>query len=268
MTHSLITGGSSGIGLAIASILLKRGERVSILAREAARLEQARVFLLSNGAESGKLFLKSCDVEDHGELRAAVASAVDANGKIDVLVANAGIAIPDLFDEQSSEDFGRQIGVNLIGVANSVRAVYGAMKERSSGKIAIVSSGAGLLGIPGYTAYCASKSGLRGFAEALRLEAANHGISVMVCYPPDTDTPQYRQEIRLRPDAAKQYLGASTPVSANAIARKIVKGLDHKRKRVYFSWGVASLAIFGGLIEPVLQRIYLGKFERLTHFQK
>ena len=265
MTHSLITGGSSGIGLAVASILLKRGERVSIVAREVKRLEQARDFLLSDGAESDKLFLQSCDVEDYGELRLAVANAVNAHGMIDVLVANAGIVIPNVFDEQSGEDFGRQIGVNLIGVANSVRAVYGAMKDRSSGKIAIVSSGAGLLGIPGYTAYCASKSGLRGFAEALRLEAASHGISVIVCYPPDTDTPQYRQEIRLRPDAANQFLGASTPAAVNAIARKIVEGLDHKRKRVYFSWGVASLAIFGGLVEPVLQGLYFKKLRNPTH---
>src|SRR5690606_24418580 len=149
MRHVLVTGGSSGIGLAIASILLSRGERVTLLARDGARLAAAATSLAAEAGGPERIHTVQADVTD--------AASVAAAGPVEALVASAGIVEPALFDAQPAVDFERQIAVNLLGVANSVRAVLPAMYGKGSGRVAIVSSGAGLIGIPGYSAYCASK---------------------------------------------------------------------------------------------------------------
>lgn len=81
------------------------------------------------------------------------------------------------------------------------------MTQRGAGKIMIIASGAAFVGIPGYSAYCASNYVLKGYAAALRLEAAPHGINVSICFPPDTLTRQFEQEIGIRPAEANLFIG-------------------------------------------------------------
>ncbi len=99
-------------------------------------------------------------------LEAAVARAIDRFGPCSVLVSSAGIVEPGAFEDQPAETFDRQIAVNLTGTANAVRAVLPAMRQAGGGRIMLVSSGAALIGIHGYAAYCASKYALRGYAGA------------------------------------------------------------------------------------------------------
>jgi short-subunit dehydrogenase len=152
----------------------------------------------------------------------------------------------------SASIFEEQISINFLGTANAVRSVYRGMKARRSGRIMMISSGAALVGIFGYTAYCASKSALVGFAEALSAEAEAFGVRISICFPPDTLTPQYRREISMRPAEAKILMGSVKPWSAEAVAARIVRGLEQGKAKIHFGFSLAALAYFGPLIKPPL----------------
>ncbi|WP_430258537.1 SDR family oxidoreductase [Neorhizobium sp. IRS_2294] len=246
--HVIVTGGSSGIGLEVARIYACRGARVSIIARTAAMLESAVVDLRSTG--KADIRCERADVANDSEISRAVDACEAAFGPCDVLVASAGMVEPAFFDQQSQSDFSRQIDVNLLGTANAVRSVYAGMKSRGQGAIMIVSSGAALIGIPGYTAYCASKSALTGFAEALQAESVGDGVTIALCFPPDTETPQFERELAKRPAQARALMGAAPPWKANAVAEKIVRGIDRRSKKVYFGFSITGLGLFGPLVKP------------------
>ncbi|KAA8527563.1 hypothetical protein F0562_034722 [Nyssa sinensis] len=162
--HVFITGGSSGIGLALAHQAALEGARVSILARNRDKLEEAKHSIqLSTGID---VAVYSADVREFD----AVKRAVEEAGPIDVLVCNQGVFVPQELESQELEE----VKVGLIGGPAS---------------IAIMSSQAGQVGIYGYTAYSASKFGLRGMAEALQQEVIADNIHVSLIFPPDTETP-------------------------------------------------------------------------------
>lgn len=245
MRHVLVTGGSSGIGLAVADLLLERGDRVSLVARDAERLaEAARVLSRGEEARAGRIFIVPADVADGEAVSRAAEEATSRFGVIDALVASAGIVEPARFLEQDAAVFDRQISVNLTGVSNSVRAVVPGMRGKG-GRVMIVSSGAGLIGIPGYSAYCASKFALRGLAAALRVEMASAGVSVSICFPPDTLTPQLERELPLRPPEAQAMIGRVRPQETAIVARAILAGMDRGRREIHFGLTLRLLGYFG-----------------------
>ena len=262
--HIIVTGGSSGIGLAIAKLYAARGDRVSLLARHSGRLEQARIEIAAmSGVDLSRIQIVSVDVASANQVLEAVESCERAFGPCDILIASAGIVEPSAFDIMPATVFDEQIATNLLGTANIVRAVYNGMKTRNAGKIMMISSGAALIGIYGYTAYCASKSALIGFAEALSAEAAVSGVDVSICFPPDTLTPQYSHEMSMRPAEAELLMGTVKPWSAEAVAAKIVRGLDRGRTRIHFGLSLTALAYFGPLIKPPLIWWYSRKLRKI-----
>ncbi|SSC67858.1 SDR family oxidoreductase [Ciceribacter selenitireducens] len=263
MVHVVITGGSSGIGLAVARQYLARAARVTLIGRSRERLEAARALLVSEtGRSADDIFIASLDVADDAAVQAAL-SAVEADvGPCDILVTSAGMVAPAPFDALSGAEFRRHVDTNLHGTVHVISAVYAGMKARRRGRIMIVSSGAGLIGLHGYTAYCASKSALIGFAEALRVESRGHGIDVSICFPPDTDTPQLAAELRLRPPEAVAMMGSAGLWSAEAVARRIVKGLDRGQAEIFFTPSLYLLSRFGGIAKPWLYRWFHRKQRR------
>jgi NAD(P)-dependent dehydrogenase (short-subunit alcohol dehydrogenase family) len=263
--HVIVTGGSSGIGLAIAKLYAARGARVSLLARDSGRLEQARSELAAiSSVDPAHIQIASVDVASAGQTLEAVAACERILGPCDILVASAGIVEPCAFDAMPAAIFDEQITTNLLGTANVVRAVYKGMKARGGGKIMMISSGAALIGIHGYTAYCASKSALAGFAEALGMEAGGFGIRVSICFPPDTLTPQYRREMAMRPAEAERLMGTVKPWSAEAVAARIVRGLDRGKARIHFGLSLTALAYFGPLIKPPLMWWFSRRVRKIT----
>jgi short-subunit dehydrogenase len=267
--HVIVTGGSSGIGLAVAKLYATRGDRVSLLARHFGRLEQARNELTAiSSVDPSRIQIASVDVASASQTLEAVALCERAFGPCDILVASAGIVEPCAFDAMPAAVFDEQIATNLVGTANVVRAVYKGMKARRGGKIMMISSGAALIGIYGYTAYCASKSALAGFAEALRAEAGAFGVRISVCFPPDTLTPQYRREMSMRPAEAELLMGSVKPWSADAVATKIVRGLDRGKVRIHFGLSLTALAYFGPLIKPPLMWWFSRKMRKITEQER
>jgi len=263
--HVIVTGGSSGIGLAIAKIYASRGAQVSLLARHAGRLEEAQAEIAElPGSDRSRIQTISVDVTSAAQTSSAIETCEASFGPCDILVASAGVVEPVVFDAMPPSVFDEQVSINLLGTANVVRAVYKGMKSRGEGRIMMISSGAALIGIFGYTAYCASKSALNGFAEALRAEAGVRGVQVYICFPPDTLTPQYRREIAMRPAEAEILMGSVKPWDAERVAAKIVGGVDRGRAKVHFGFSLTMLAYFGPLIKPPLMWWFSRKTRKIT----
>jgi 3-dehydrosphinganine reductase len=261
MGHCLITGGSSGIGLSLARLLLLQGETVSLVARDLDKLESARSWLISEGARIDRIHFEAADVADEPSLRRAVLACEAVLGPVDIAIASAGVVTPSLFHTQDALQFDRQIAVNLTGVANTVRLIFPGMISAGRGRIMIISSGAALVSIPGYSAYCASKAALRAFTASLRLEAGSHGVIVSACFPPDTLTPQLEQEMGFRPAEARLFIGTHKPWDVDVVANRILKGLRDGRAEVHFGFTLTALAYIEPLIRPFLHRIYARKLK-------
>lgn len=172
-----ITGTSTGFGRALAEEALKRGDRVVATARDP---EQVRDLEQDYPERARAVRL---DVTDLDEVQASVEAAMEAFGQIDVVVNNAGYGLLGAIEEVSEEDMRRQIEVNLFGVLNVTRAVLPRMRERRSGHFLNISSVGGFVGVPGFGIYNATKFGVEGISEGLRLEVAPLGIHVTIVEP-------------------------------------------------------------------------------------
>lgn len=253
MPHALVTGGSSGIGLEVARRLAGRGYDVTILARDRAKLEHAVAALLTARREGRqRVAAASADVARREELRAAIAGATQERGDVDLLVASAGIAHPGYFLEQADELFDRTMAVDYFGCLHAVRAVAPAMVRRRSGSIVLVGSGAGLVGVFGYTTYAPAKFALRGLAECLRAEMRPHGVHVAIAYPPDTDTPQLAAESATKPPETRAIAEGGGLWSAGDVAEAILRGVERRRFAIYPGWQMAALGRLHSLLAPLL----------------
>ena len=262
MTHVIVTGGSSGIGAAIAAIHAGRGANVSLLARREIHLSGTVESLRSMPGVDGAIRQAAVDVTDAAALAEAISACETSLGHCDVLVTAAGIVHPGRFDTIDAALSEAQVNVNLFGTMNAVRCVYAGMLARRSGQILMISSGAGLVGLFGYAGYCASKFAVTGFAEALRLEARPHGVSVSICFPPDTETPQLEAERPLRPREADAIIGNATPMRAQDVAEAAVAGTDKGRFAIYPNREMQLLGRFGSVAMPTLRRLFDARIRR------
>lgn len=252
MTHVIITGGSSGIGAALAEASAARGDDVSLIARTQTPL-LTRLHDLMTRYGKNRFHAEVADTGDGPAIKAAIERSEDILGPCTTLITSAGIVVPGRFEAQPPEVFESQFQTNFFGTVNAVRAVYPGMKARRQGKILMLGSGAGLIGIFGYTAYCASKYAVAGFAEALRAEARPLGVTVSICFPPDTETPQLAAERPLRPAEAQAAMGAGGLWSADAVARAALAGLDRRQFAIYPGMQMKMLGLFGSVAMPFLR---------------
>jgi 3-oxoacyl-[acyl-carrier protein] reductase len=165
----LVTGGNRGIGLAIAGRLAAEGDNVVVTSR--------------SGDPVDGFTVAACDIRDTAQVDAAFKVAEEANGPVEVLVANAGITRDQLLALMSEDDFADVVNTNLTGAYRvTKRAVRGMIRMRR-GRIILISSVVGLLGSAGQANYAASKAGLVGFARSLARELASRNITVNVVAP-------------------------------------------------------------------------------------
>ncbi len=262
--HALISGGSSGIGLALARRLVQQSWHVSLIARDQARLSAAQAqlgALRQNPAQKINIF--SADVADEAATHHAAEQAVDASGPPRLVIASAGMVIPGLLEDQTSADFRRSMEVNYFGALNLVRACLPHLRAQNEGRIVLISSGAGLIGLYGYTSYAPTKFALRGFGEALRSELVGSPIGVSVVYPPDTDTPQLQAELKTRPAITSALVGKAGVKSADSIATSILKGVARGRFTIAPGLEMTMLARFGSMVplvnkfsfDPMIKRL-------------
>ncbi|WPL19189.1 Fatty acyl-CoA reductase [Thiorhodovibrio winogradskyi] len=269
--HAFITGGSSGIGLAVAKRLALKGWRLSLLARDEHKLEQAKNALAllryrrgqcssiseQIGAEPSvpiDILTLSADLTDPAQTVNAARHAIATMGAPQLLVNCAGMARPGHFIEMPLDIHRRTMDVNYFGTLTMIRALAPAMIDMGGGKIVLISSGAGLVGIFGYSAYSPTKFAVRGLAEVLRAELKPLGIRVFVVYPPDTDTPQLAEENRYKPPETRAITGSATTRSAEMVAAAILSGINKNRFLIAPGWEMALLARLHSLLGPVIHR--------------
>jgi len=225
--HILISGGSSGIGLALAKRLVNEGADITILARRKELLEKAKEEINSGKIHNDqKVNLISADVCNFNELSSRLTSP---RKPFDILINSAGIAYPGEFVDLDQEIFARVMSVNYLGTVNLIKLIIPEMISNRWGYIVNISSLAAVIGIYGYTAYAPSKYAIRGFSRCLRAEMYPKGINVSVVLPPDTDTPQLTFEHSLLPDITKRINQNGGVLSAEQVSNAIIKGMHKKR---------------------------------------
>ena len=185
---ALVTGGSRGIGLAIADALLAAGAGVVITGRDQSHLDAARAHLAGGGRNSGdRLHAVRADVRQPRDADAAVRTAVERLGRLDILINNAGIGIFSNVADLDQAAWDDVIGTNLTGVFLFCHAAIPHLRTRG-GWIINISSLAGKNPFAGGAAYCASKAGLNAFSEALMLEVRHENIRVSTIMPGSVST--------------------------------------------------------------------------------
>lgn len=214
---ALITGASSGIGRALAIELATGGCRVGLVGRRESALVDVGEVIRARG---GLAELAVADVSDRGSIRRAVADLTGRLGPIDLVIANAGVGIPTTLDPVNIEDVEATIRVNVLGVVYTIHAVLPAMLARKSGHLAAISSLAGYKGMPGESAYCASKAAVNAYMDGLRVQLRGRGVATSTICPGFVRTPM----------TAVNEFSMPFVLEADEAARRIVRALGRKVK--------------------------------------
>ncbi|CDW54506.1 3 ketodihydrosphingosine reductase [Trichuris trichiura] len=227
--HVLITGGSKGIGKAIALEAVRRGADVSIIARNADALEQTAEELRLASGEGQKIFWYTADLSESWQRMSELMRKIELEGgPVDILINNVGRSVQAPLEDLKEEDFFDQMKLNYLTAACITKHVLISMKRRASDqlknrRVCFVSSQAGQIGLYGYTAYSASKFALRGFAEALQMECRPYNVWITIAYPPHTDTEGFAEEWNLTPELTKAITAGDTvPMKPADVGRHIL----------------------------------------------
>jgi short-subunit dehydrogenase len=223
---AVVTGASSGIGRALALALAREGCKVGLVAR---RRDQLQAVAAEIAAAGGTAAIGVADVSDRAQTLAAVAEVTAALGPVDLLVANSGVGAPTLLDPPNVSDVERMFRVNVLGVVYALAAVLPAMLRRGRGHVSAVSSLAAYKGLPGESAYSASKAAVNTYLEGLRIQLRGRGIAVTTICPGFVRTPM--TEVN---DFKMPWL-----LEADEAARRIVRALKRRRKVYNFPWQLA-----------------------------
>ncbi len=210
--HALVTGGGTGIGAASADALSAAGAKISLLGR---RMEPLREVADRTG---GKAF--QCDVTDRAAIDRAFGEARDANGPIDILVVNAGIAESAPFHKMGRESWDRIIATNLTAAFDCSQAAIGDLLASKNGRLVYVASVASLRGVPYAAHYAASKHGLLGLMRSLAAEYAKTSLTVNAVCPGYVDTPMTDQSVA----RVSQITGRSDSDSRSVITNMNASG--------------------------------------------
>jgi short-subunit dehydrogenase len=255
-THArviVVTGASSGLGAALAKAYAGPQTVLGLIGRHHERLGAITRACSEAGAT---VSAAAIDVADAFTLSAWLTEFDRAN-PVELLVANAGISAgPD--PESPSEGVAaasEQIAINLLGAINTIEPLLGAFCSRERGRIAVVASLAAYRGLPYSPGYCASKAGLRTYAEALRARLEPHGIGVTVICPGFFASPMTD-----RFDGPTPFL-----LSAEQATRRVKRGIDRGRRRVVFPWPLAFGLRFCDIAPAIVGDAILRRFRFRIH---
>jgi short-subunit dehydrogenase len=252
MKTIVITGASDGIGAEIARQLATAGGAPVALVLAARNTELLNQVAAQCAAAGAQTLVVKTDVGVPADCRALMAQAVQQFGGIDALVNNAGISAQALFDDVKAENLAWYEDMMRVNLWGSVWCTHAALPylKASKGSIVAVSSLAGLIGVPGRTAYCASKFAMTGFFEALRAELAGAGVSVTTAYPGVVATQiRYRGLNAAGVAAGSSGLKEDDAMSVEECARLIITGM-HRREREVVMTSKGKLGRWLKLLSP------------------
>lgn len=228
----VITGGSSGIGLATAVEFAKLGAKLFLIARDEKRLAGAAAHIVKTLGREVPIVTLSANVADRSQIEAVIQNIGQDYGGIHTLIANAGLRQGLRFEDDSLAEIEQSMNVNYWGAVYALKVAWPYLKVAQHGHIGFVSSVAGYVGLIGYSSYAPAKFALTGLAECIRMEAKDYGIGVTIVFPPDTDTPMLKQE---REHSLAECLALSKHASVMApetVATQFVSGIVNYRFEV------------------------------------
>lgn len=240
-----ITGGSSGIGLAAAEALARSGSSVAVFARRYEALQDAVAALeAKRGVVGQRFYFGAMDVTDPGSVQAAMSRAIVELGPPDMLITAAGIGVAERFERIDDSTFDDVVRTNLHGTRLAIRELLPHLQQKQ-GQVVMVGSLVSFIPMYSYSAYCASKYAVAGFAECLRAELRLKGIGVSLFCPPEVDTPFLQKEAPTLPAPAKVLKKFGGRISTQRAARAMLRGAARGRfliipglraKLLYWNW--------------------------------
>jgi short-subunit dehydrogenase len=254
----IITGASSGIGEATARQFGLKGGKVVLAARRVDKLESLarEINALGVGAEA---FVVQADLSRLEDIQSLIEQTLKKFGRIDVLVNNAGFGRLDWLENLDPvKDIQAQMDVNAMGVIQATRQVLPVMIKQRAGHIINMCSMAGLVGMPTYTIYAASKHAVHGFSEALRREVKPWGINVSMIYPGGVVT-EFQQHAGI-----KRKTNATTPkfmlLTAEDVGRALVRLVQHPRAMWILPWLWSLIAVLNKLLPAIMDYTTINRF--------
>jgi len=225
-----ITGGSSGIGLALAKQFAARGANVWIAARRIDQLQDAQAQIQAACQNAGQMVgILQLDVANREQIAAVAAELLQKAGTPDYVINSAGVVQPGEFLKLKPEHFDWMMDINYLGTVFITRAFLPGMLKRGSGHIVNISSSAGFVGVYGYTAYSGSKFAVKGFTDALRSEIKECDINVSLVCPADTETPQLVYDDLHKPPITRELSKTAGRMKADQAAEIILRGIERQQ---------------------------------------
>jgi short-subunit dehydrogenase len=251
-----ITGASSGIGAALAREFAREGGDVALAARRLDRLEALAAEIEKTGRRAVVI---PCDVTRDGDLERAADRARAAFGKLDVVVANAGFGVSGMLETLSLDDYRRQLETNVFGVLRTVYATLEDLKK-TRGRLVLIGSVSGHVGVPGSSAYSMSKFAVHGLAASLGHELAPYGVAVTLISPGFVESEIRQVDNRgvWRAEAPRRPIPPSMVMATPRAARQIVGAVAGRRREVVIT-GFGKTAVFfqrhlPGLLAVIIRR--------------
>lgn len=233
-----ITGASSGIGAALAQAYAKRGAKIGLVARRGDELQQLAAHLPSES------IVLTANVRDSASMRSAANQFIERFGAPDIVIANAGVSHGTATDRgEDIATFAEVVDINVLGMVRTFQPFLAAMHARKTGSLVGIASVAGFRGLPGSSAYSASKAAAISYLESLRVELRGSGIAVTTLCPGYIATPM----------TARNPYRMPFMMSAEQAAQKMIIAIDARRDFVVLPW---QMAIIGRMMRLLPNRLY------------
>jgi len=224
----IITGGSSGLGKALANRLSAQGAHLALIARDEAKLAAVKGELEAANPHR-KVRTYSCDVADFAATETTMAAIAGDLGLPQLLINSAGILREGRFEQVPLQVFQEVVGINYFGTLHCIKAALPYFQQQGHGWIVNISSMGGRFGAFGYSAYCSSKYAVLGLSDSLRCELKPRGIRLQVVCPPEFDSPMVDELNKYRTPENRRVVHTMPVLDAERVADAVMRGLEKKK---------------------------------------
>ena len=245
---ALVTGASSGIGWELAKQLAAKGCKVGLVARREGPLRELQALVAANG---GTAATAAADVGDRGQVESAFRQIREQLGPVDLVVANAGVGKPTLLDPVNIADVEAMMRINLMGAIYTLSGALPEMLARKTGHLVAISSLAGYRGLPGESAYCASKAAVNVYLDGLRIHLRGTGVRVTTVCPGFVKTPM---------TAMTDPTHMPGLMDADAAAKRIIRAIEVGTKVYNFPWRLAVMVKLSRWVPDRLMNWVMGDY--------